>query len=158
THPDLAVSLNNLGLVLWDLGRLDEARRRLDEALALRRRALPAQHPDVAVSLSNRGLLLHAQGQAAAAWRDLEQAGAAWGDFAAQVTAGSAERGHAAFLAHRRWQLEVLLSLAAHTADLSEDQGRGLLARLLDGKAVSTAALIERHGAVVLGKDADALA
>ena len=51
-HPDLATSLNNLGLLLHTMGRHDEARKHYEEALAIRRKALPPLRPQLAASLS----------------------------------------------------------------------------------------------------------
>jgi tetratricopeptide (TPR) repeat protein len=57
---DLAIAnrLNDLGLVLWDMGRLEEARSALEQTLEVRRAGLGGNHPDVAVTLNNLGAVL----------------------------------------------------------------------------------------------------
>ena len=66
-HPDLALSLNNLGGVLKAQGAYGEARGYLERALAMYQALYPKErypqgHPDLAGSLNNLGLLLQAQG------------------------------------------------------------------------------------------------
>ena len=61
-HPDVALSLNNLALLLQDQGAYAEARPLHDRALAIREKALGMDHPDVAPSLHNLASLLCAQG------------------------------------------------------------------------------------------------
>ena len=51
---DLAVNLSNLGLILIDLERHDEAEPFLDESIALTRRLRGEQHPYVAFALNSR--------------------------------------------------------------------------------------------------------
>jgi tetratricopeptide (TPR) repeat protein/CHAT domain-containing protein len=67
-HADIAASLNNLGAVLGEMGRLETASSYLQEALAMRRRLYPASkypdgHPELATSLSNLGAVLRAMGR-----------------------------------------------------------------------------------------------
>jgi len=59
-HPDIAWSLNSLGVEQQLLGDLAAARKTLEEALAIRRRALRRDDPDLAQSLNNLGLVQHA--------------------------------------------------------------------------------------------------
>lgn len=61
--PELATSLNNLGLALLQQGRVDAARALLERALAQRRQLLPATHRDIAQTLSNLGVLLQGAGE-----------------------------------------------------------------------------------------------
>ena len=66
-HPDVAVTESELGRVLLDEGRLDEAEAHFRRALAIRRRALgPADH-ETATSMSDLGLLLRDKGDRAGA-------------------------------------------------------------------------------------------
>ena len=47
-HPQVATALNNLGLVLRDLGELAEARAAFERALAiLENSQLPPDHPNI---------------------------------------------------------------------------------------------------------------
>ena len=57
-HSDIAQSLNNLGLVQWNLREYASARKSLEEALAIYRKVLPKDHPDIAMSLNNLGILV----------------------------------------------------------------------------------------------------
>ena len=70
-HPELASSLNNLGLLLH-CGDYAQAEQSYRDALAMRRKLYPAArspdgHPDLANSLNNMGGLLQARGEYAQA-------------------------------------------------------------------------------------------
>ncbi len=54
-HPLLLVSINNLGLLLREQGRYEEALPLLEEGLRRRRRSLPQDHPHVLSSMNNLG-------------------------------------------------------------------------------------------------------
>ena len=56
-HPDIAYSLNNLGIVQSALREYAAAKQSYEQALAIRRKSLPPDHPDIAFSLRNLGLL-----------------------------------------------------------------------------------------------------
>jgi serine/threonine-protein kinase len=62
-HPDLATTLNNLGMAYRTLGRLDLAEELFQQSLAMRRRILPANHPHLAGSLNNLGLVEEERGR-----------------------------------------------------------------------------------------------
>lgn len=47
-----AQSLNNLGLVQYELREYAAAKQSYQEALAIRRKSLPPDHPDIAQSLN----------------------------------------------------------------------------------------------------------
>jgi tetratricopeptide (TPR) repeat protein len=66
-HPDTAVSLNNLALLLRAQGDLTAARPLFERALAIREKALGSDHPATALSLNNLASLLQDQGDLAAA-------------------------------------------------------------------------------------------
>jgi tetratricopeptide (TPR) repeat protein len=62
--PELrGMLLDAMGTIYLELARFDEARPLLEEALAERRRALPADHPEVAASLHHLGLLSQRTGR-----------------------------------------------------------------------------------------------
>ena len=66
-HPDLATSLNNMGLLLQKQGNYGEARGYLQRALEMVQALYPKErypqgHPDLAPSLNNLGGVLQAQG------------------------------------------------------------------------------------------------
>jgi tetratricopeptide (TPR) repeat protein len=73
-HPDTAMSLNNLGLLLQDQGDLAGARPLLERALAIKEKMLGPEHPDTALSLNNLAHLLQAQGDLAASRPRYERA------------------------------------------------------------------------------------
>ncbi len=66
-HPDILSSINSMGLLLQDQGKLVEAERYLREALEGRRRVLGDQHRDTLASLDAVGNLLFVQGELAEA-------------------------------------------------------------------------------------------
>ena len=55
-HPDIAHSLNNLGMVQYELREYAAAKQSHEQALAIRRKSLPPDHPDIAQSLNNLGM------------------------------------------------------------------------------------------------------
>ena len=54
-HPDVAQSLNDLGVVLNDMGDYPQAKVNHERALAIREKALGPDHPDIATALNNVG-------------------------------------------------------------------------------------------------------
>jgi CHAT domain-containing protein/Tfp pilus assembly protein PilF len=61
-HPRVAMSLNNLAVLLETQGNYAEARPLQERALKIREKALGPEHPDVAMSLNNLAMLLQTQG------------------------------------------------------------------------------------------------
>ena len=57
-HPNVAMSLNNLAVLLQATNRLAEAEPLMRRALAINEKSLGPEHPDVANSLNNLALLL----------------------------------------------------------------------------------------------------
>ncbi len=55
-HPDTLTSRSNVALVLWDLGRHEEAEAEHGAVLEARTRTLGAEHPDTLTSWSNLAL------------------------------------------------------------------------------------------------------
>ena len=66
-HPDVAASLNNLGNVLENQGKLADAEAVHRDALAIKRKRPGNEHRDVAASLNNLANVLNAQGKRAEA-------------------------------------------------------------------------------------------
>jgi tetratricopeptide (TPR) repeat protein len=62
-HYEIAVNLNNLGMVRRATGRLAEAEEMLRRALAVKERLFSAEHPDVAISAGNLAALLRDLGR-----------------------------------------------------------------------------------------------
>ena len=62
-HPDVANTLNDLGVVCDRLGRPDEAEFLYRRALGIARRTLEPEHPYIATSLQNLSNLYEAQGR-----------------------------------------------------------------------------------------------
>jgi hypothetical protein len=61
-HPTVAVSVNNLGEVLRELGDLEGALVNYQRALTISEAALGPDHPTVGTVVNNVGLVLRAQG------------------------------------------------------------------------------------------------
>ena len=61
-HPKVAVSINNLGLVLEEFGDLESAKSHLERALAIDEAARPLDDLRVAIRLSNLGNILYKLG------------------------------------------------------------------------------------------------
>ena len=61
-HPDTALSLNNLGELLWAQGHLGPARSLFERALDIRERVFGSDHPHTAECLNDLALLLKDQG------------------------------------------------------------------------------------------------
>ncbi len=62
-HPDTLASVSNMGLLLEELDRIDEAAPYFQEALDGRRRVLGPDHAETAAALSNLGSLLQHAGR-----------------------------------------------------------------------------------------------
>jgi tetratricopeptide (TPR) repeat protein len=62
-HPEVAADLNNLALILRDLGQLAQARPLAERALAITEAAYGPDHPAVAIRLSNLTGILQDLGQ-----------------------------------------------------------------------------------------------
>ncbi|MEH2459839.1 tetratricopeptide repeat protein [Nostoc sp.] len=62
-HPDVAISLNNLGLLYNSLGQYSKAEPLYTQALEMRKRLFNADHPNVAGSLNNLAGLYDSLGQ-----------------------------------------------------------------------------------------------
>ena len=56
-HPNLALALNNLGTIVAEEGRLDEAESLYNEALAMAQKVFGDSHPRLAATLNNLGQL-----------------------------------------------------------------------------------------------------
>jgi tetratricopeptide (TPR) repeat protein len=77
-YPDdameMAVRLNDLGLLLQEAGEVTAAEPMLKESLAIRQRSFAGDHDQVATGLQNLGILHYSTGNAAEAVRLLEEA------------------------------------------------------------------------------------
>ena len=73
-HPELAITLGNLGLILQDLGQYEEAKTCLERALAIQETVYDEKHPWLATTLGNLGLILRDLGQYEEAKTCLERA------------------------------------------------------------------------------------
>ena len=77
-HPDTAIALNHLGLLLDDMGDLTTARAMLERALAIDETAVGPGSAMTAVDAHNLGRLLHDQGDLNGARTLLERATSTW--------------------------------------------------------------------------------
>ncbi|MEU8606408.1 tetratricopeptide repeat protein [Actinoplanes sp. NPDC048791] len=59
-HPSTLISMNNLALVLREVGKLQAAREPHEQVLAVQRRVLGDEHPDTLGSIYSLGKLLRA--------------------------------------------------------------------------------------------------
>ena len=57
-HPDIASNLNNIGLVLKELGDMQKAREYYERALTINEATYGSNHPHVAANLNNIGIIL----------------------------------------------------------------------------------------------------
>jgi tRNA A-37 threonylcarbamoyl transferase component Bud32/Flp pilus assembly protein TadD len=73
-HPEVASTLNNLGVVLSRLERLDEAVRRYEESLQLHEKLEGPEHPNVAAASQNLAVALKRQGKSRLARAAFERA------------------------------------------------------------------------------------
>lgn len=73
-HPDVAISLNNIGLVYSDRGDYGKALEYHDEALKIRTGLFGQNHPDVATSLSLIGLVYYNRGDYGKALEHFDEA------------------------------------------------------------------------------------
>jgi tetratricopeptide (TPR) repeat protein len=73
-HPAVATDLNNLALIVQDLGLAGEARRLAERALAITEAALGPDHPAVAIRLGNLAVIVRDLGLAGEARRLAERA------------------------------------------------------------------------------------
>ena len=73
-HPDVANSLNNIGVAYNAKGEHDKAIEYHEKALAIQRAVLGERHPDVATSLNNIGSAYNAKGEHDKAIEYLEKA------------------------------------------------------------------------------------
>ena len=83
--PNTAISeeeavslLSNLALTLQDLGRLDDARRQMERAIAIREKHFEPDHPTLAISYSNLAVILQDLGRLDDARRQMERAITIW--------------------------------------------------------------------------------
>ena len=73
-HPTVATRVNNLGLVLLDVGNLEGARDHFERALAILEKAYGPDHSEVATSVNNLGNVLHDLGDLEGAREHYERA------------------------------------------------------------------------------------
>jgi CHAT domain-containing protein/tetratricopeptide (TPR) repeat protein len=155
-HPDLAQSLNNLGSLLRSMGAHAQARPYLEQALTLRQKVLGPEHPQTATSLNNLGSLLVALGQPEPAWDLLRQGTAAHALANRKFLTGSAEHDFIFWLTIKRFNFDLLLSLAVQHAELLPAGGHDLMAAVLDWKASAAQALLARQEGLTLTAHPDA--
>lgn len=73
-HPNVAIGLCNLGLVMNEMGYFEEAKENFERALKIDGAAYGPDHPSVAIGLSNLGLVMNDMGYFEEAKEHLERA------------------------------------------------------------------------------------
>jgi len=73
-HPDVAIWINNIGMVLQDMGDLQGAREYLERALGIDEKTYGKEHPDVAIDVNNIGSVLQDMGDLQGAREHYERA------------------------------------------------------------------------------------
>ena len=89
-HPDVAISLNNIGLVYSDRGDYGKALEYHDEALKIWTELFGQTNPGVATSLSNIGLVYSARGDYGKALEYFDEALKIWTELFGQTHPGVA--------------------------------------------------------------------
>jgi serine/threonine-protein kinase len=116
---DLALALNEYGVVLFNSGELEPAHVAYEEALALKRRVFGEVHTQVSATLMNMAIALQNLGRAddalAAFRRSLEIDRRIYGERHPEVAAAL---GGVAFSLHRSGQLEEARTLYAESVDI----------------------------------------
>ena len=77
-HPDVGLSEGNLGYVLEEADRNEEAFSHVQRSIEIQSKALGPSHPDLANQLNNRGEILNALGKPTEALLSFEQATSIW--------------------------------------------------------------------------------
>ena len=77
-HPEVATTINNLGLVMQDLGDLAGARAAFERALRIDEAVYGPEHPGVATTVNNLGSVLQDLGDSAGARAAYERALRIW--------------------------------------------------------------------------------
>ena len=80
-HPNVAIDVHNLGLVLLDLGDFKEARKCFERALKIDEQVYGPDHPNVAIRVNNLGGVLRDLGDlqearkriSSNAWKELSK-------------------------------------------------------------------------------------
>ena len=151
-HPDVATSVNNLGVLARDTGRLDEARALFRRSLALCEKAMGPDHPDVAVTLANLGNVEYARGDLGAAGPLLERAVAIYaravGEDSRSLWQTRVDLARVRLAQGRRRDAAVLLeaSRAACRRMLASDPASPRVRGLLASALVEMGRLREREG------------
>jgi len=73
-HPEVAIRINNLGLVLQAQNDMEGAKKCFKRAIKIGEKTLGANHPQVAIYINNLGLVLRAQGDLDGAKKLYEEA------------------------------------------------------------------------------------
>jgi tetratricopeptide (TPR) repeat protein len=112
-HSDVASSLNNLAALYDDLSRYDKAEPLYQRATAMWKKVLGPEHPNVAQSLNNLAILYAALDNVEYAHNLHKQAQQIDEKLIDQVMGFTSEKQKLAFLATRRGNLEMSLTLVS---------------------------------------------
>ena len=152
THPDLAIMLNNLGLVRHALGAHEEAAELHERALAMQEELLGSEHPDIAATLHDLASSRLALGDVAEAERHERRALSIWENAGhPNVSQAHVALARVALVDGRRDEARALAERAVHLRAAAPPHERAeawfVLARSLQGGHEAVALAVQARDA-----------
>ncbi len=157
-HPTTFLVRHNLGANAYARGKPADAEGHLKQAVAGFTKTYGRRHPLTCQSLNGLALALAAQGKRPEALAAAADSASGYGAIARTLLAGTPESQHAALMDQWRPEVRMFLSLAATDPDTLEGHGPALLATVMDWKATSGRALLDRMEGLTVGQVPEAAA
>jgi|GEM_PF-3279508 len=151
-NPLTLLTRHNLGAVLYARKEYAEAAKHLQQTAERFAKIYGRAHPDTSRSLNILAFALAGQGKRAEALATAAEASSIFATVAGQMLAGSSETNHAAVVEQWRPEIRLYLSLAAVQPDNLGGHGPTLFRAVLDWKATSGRALLNRLEAIMVGQ------
>lgn len=151
-NPLTLLTRHNLGGVQFARGEYVEATKNLRQSAERFAKLYGRSHPDTSRSLNILAYSLAAQGKRAEALAVAAEAASVYATVAGQLLAGSPESNHAALAEQWRPEVRLYLSLAAIQPDRIEGHGPALFRTVMDWKATSGRALLDRLESIMVGQ------